>query len=385
MQHTSRRASIYVITVITVAMIVSLILIGTILRNAYNASANSIAALSADTASLNAGVELALASVLDDPDFRENAKTGTVYPKTVIDDTQYTTVVYDAATQSKATDDTEIYRITVNAVNDYTQQHALFDVQLSTYEYTTHISDISAEHYWPLTDATKAATAAEDIRGNDGTYLEANAGAGLNDEGAPVPVFTNTNDEIEIPWSVYFKQSTGSLSCWIYFTGPTNDYVFYPFLGMQYESGGDPNLNCAIINGALWVYVNDTGSYSFSKIAYTGFNAVTANTWHHIVVTWGNNRLRAYIDGTQVAYNSSNNDGVDTDSPFSGGEQPLRVGAGYDFGSPSNKRGFLGSVAHLAYYDDDLTDDEIADLAAIRPDEVSAQIVEASWTPLHDQ
>ena len=74
---------------------------------------------------------------------------------------------------------------------------------------------MSAEYYWPLTDAVKSGVADEPLRNQDGAYQSSNAGAGTNDEGALVPVFKDSSDEVSVPWINRFNQSVGSMTCWI--------------------------------------------------------------------------------------------------------------------------------------------------------------------------
>jgi hypothetical protein len=382
----SRRGSIYVLTLVTVAAIVSIILIGTILRSATNAQSATIETISRKAPNLNNAAELAMKTVIDDPAWALSAQSGKVYTGLSLGSTAYDALVADADTDATPTDDTTIYRIHILSTTT-TTDHATFDIRSTKPDYAKQVKDISAEFYWPLTESAGASRGQELLDNHQAIYADTTiSGTAYNDEGAPVPSFDNDPNQIAVPWNNTFRQSEGSLSCWIKFTGPTSDFRFYPFLGMKYSSGGGPTINIALFNAAVWAYTSDDNAFSLSKVANSSFNAITKNTWHHITVTWGSNGLKVYVDGARVAHNASNRDGIDTANFLFGGNQPMLIGSGYDMGSASTPAaGFYGSVAHVAFYDHDLDDDEIAELAQVRPDERTSTLVQGSWTYLFDQ
>lgn len=386
--HQTRRASIYVVTLITVATIVSIILIGTILRAAANARSTAVQAISTDAPALTTAAEFAMKAMADDPIWTKSAQSGVVYANLDLAGTQYDATVTDADTAALPDESTSTYRFTVSTGSAATRAAARFDISVTKPNYIDLLDDLDAEFYWPLTDPEKSTTADEPLDSHDGSYLAPNtAAAAINDEGAPVPLFANTSDHVSIPWNDTFKQGEGSLACWIKCTGPTNDFRFHPFLGMNYQSGGNPTINAAVYNTNIWVNVDDGNDYHFGDLAFTTAGAITKDTWHHITITWGNAGLKLYIDGTLAAHNASNTQGIATRIPsFFGGNQPLFLGAGYDFGDPGTPRkGFVGSVCHAAFFDPDLDDDEIAELAAIKPDQITPALVDGSWTYLYDQ
>ncbi len=381
-----RRGSIYVLTLVTVAAIVSIILIGTILRSATNSQSATIETIARKSPHLNNAAELAIKTVIDDPAWALTAQSGKVYTGLALGSTAYDALVADADTDAAPTDTTTTYRIHLLSTTT-TTDHATFDIRSTKPNYAKQVDDISAFFYWPLTESAGASRGAELLANHEAIYADTTiAGTAYNDQGAPVPTFDNDPHQIAVPWNNHFRQGTGSITCWIKYTGPTSDYRFYPFLGMDYKSGGHPTINIALFNAALWAYVSDDDGFSLSKIANSPFNAITKNTWHHITVTWGSRGLKAYVDGTRVAHNASNTDGIDTAAWFFGGNQPMLIGSGYDMGSASTPgAGFDGSVAHVAFYDHDLTDAQIAELAQIKPDERTSTLVQGSWTYLYDQ
>ena len=101
-------------------------------------------------------------------------------------------------------------------------------------------------------------------------------------------------------------------------------------------------------------------------------------------MTWGANGLSVYIDGALLAQNKTCLELWDTRDLF-WGYQPLIIGGSY-IPSPSSQPlvGFEGSIARFAIIKDQLTDTEIADLAAVQPDERTVTLVEQSWAQVYE-
>jgi hypothetical protein len=383
-KHNSR-GSVYLVTLITVAAIASMVMIGMTLRSATSSKSTLIEEMSKTNTDILNAAELTLQTVQSDTKWKTTAQSGVALPKQTINGITYASTVKDADTDTTPTDTTTNYTLMMSATQDSIQHVSELTINYDSIDYEAYVDDLSAEFYWPLTEPEKSANALEPISSNNGVYLDSNSGAGTNDEGAPVPVFANSSDQVSVPWDSKFKQGRGSLSCWIKYTGPSNDYSVYPFIGMNYQSGGHPSLNISIFNTAVWAYTSDDGVHSYGRLAFTSSGAVKLNTWHHITITWGGSGgLMIYIDGALAGQNASNTLGIDTASKFSGGEQPLFLGSGYDIGSGSTPRkGFLGSLCHVVLYDNELTADEISDLAEIRPDEAFFGLVADSWTTVY--
>lgn len=382
-----QHGSVYVMTLITIATISAMILVGISLRSSNNAKASFVENMSASSNATLDATEITLQTVLDDPKWQTTAQTGVALSKRTVNGVTYASTVIDADTQKTPTDTTTNFLLTMTATQDSIEQVSQLTIGYDALYYQNYVEDLTAEFYWPLTEDPKSTRADERIAFNDGGYLGSNAGAGTNDEGAPVPIFANSSDHVSVPWDDKFKQGDGSLSCWIKYTGPTKDYSFHPFLGMSYQSGGRPTFNAAIYNTAVWVNTSESGSYSVSTIAFTKSGAITPGTWHHITFVWGSDGLSIYVDGKLDGQKISNTDGVDTADVLFGGEQPLLIGAGYDFGDGGTPRkGFQGSVSHVVYYNHELKADEISELASIKPDaNTSLTIIDESWSTVYSE
>lgn len=380
----TNRGSVYLVTLITVAAIASMVLIGMRLRTASNDQSALIEQMAETNNAIFDATELALQTIQNDPAWVLTAQKGIVYESLKLGDTTYAATVTDADTKALPDDDTENYRIDLQTQSKITHAHANLDLNISTVDYLAYLKGLSAMFYWQLDEPENSTRASEQIESQHGAYLGSSAAAlGTNDQGALVPVFKDTNDIVSANWDNDYGQNNGSIAMWIKYTGPANSSTSSPFVGINYKYNGHPTLNLAVYDSRISAYVCDDGSRSGAYLLNTPNGTIQTNQWHHIVLTWGDGGLAIYIDGTRQAFNSSNRDGVDTENIIFGGHQPLYIGGGYDIYDGSTPYvGFTGSVAHVAYFDPYLRADQVAELSAIKPDEITITLIDDSWTVL---
>ncbi|MBL4809770.1 MAG: LamG domain-containing protein [Phycisphaerales bacterium] len=388
-QSTSiNRGSVYLVTVITVAAISSMVLIGVKLRTATNTTQAIITEMTESNVSLLDATEFALQTIASDPIWPSTAQSGTIFPSITPfakEDAVYTGTVLDANTNSLPTSTTTTYRLNISATNNEIKSAAQIELLAEKPDYQATLDDLSAIFYWPLDEENNPHQALEYIESQHGTYLApAVAAADINNQGAPVPLFNDSNDHIEIPWVSSFKQENGSITLWMKCTGNVRSNN-YSFLGMDTTLNGVPTLNMSVYFNAIVAYIDDDNSWGFGNFTRTPFDLITPGTWYHIALVWGDNGLHIYVDGTLQGSNVSNTDGINTQSAKNGGEQPLRVGGGFYTGFPSTPTdGFEGSVAHVAFFEDPLSAVEVAELAAIRPDLRTYSLVNNSWVQVFE-
>lgn len=336
---------------------------------------------------LNAA-ELAIERVATDSTWKKTAQSGTVFNDISVGDSVYSGTVVDADTGMIPDDNTTKYRIILNSNHDLVTTSARFEmINNPTVDYIGILKDLSARFYWPFDETSRPANALDKLDyQHHGFYnVPSIAGIASNDEGAPVPLFNDANDQIEIPWSDEFKDPKGTFSLWLKSTEATL-YKSYGILGMEYKAGGNPNIMLTVFNRGLHAYISNSRSYSMQNVASSDLNILKLDTWHHVALVWGDSGLSIYLDGDQVVHNSRVAGGVDTADSSSGGEQPLRVGEATIVGllGSHSDVGFKGSIAHLVYIKDTLTDAQISELAKIRPDAGGQGIIEDSWVRVFD-
>lgn len=376
----SRHGSIYLITLITVAAIVSMVLIGVRLRASANDQSAIIEQMSIGSMGVLSGSEYALELMDSDPMWKVTAQTGSAYTPFTLNGVTYSGTILDADTAVAPTYGTTTYRMVSSSQLDTVSSSASIDVLTSKYDYIKHLEKLSAIHYWPLNEQSNPATAFDLIGLCDGAYLDPNAAAGdMNDEAGYVPVFVDSNDHISVPFKIDFKQQVGAVSLWMKFTGSFSSNT-HGLLGMQYQAGGLPTLNIAIWEDRFYAYIDNDNVISYSKFIITGSGTVLADTWQHIVLSWDSSGMHLYVDGIEEASTSTNTGGVDTARWDQGGEQPLLLGGAFVLvGGGASQAGTIGSVGHIAYFSSSMTPAQVSELSAIKPDKLFFSLVQDSW------
>lgn len=382
------RGSIYVTTLITVAAISTTILVGVKIRSASNTRSSLTQQMTESSQGILDATEYALQTIATDPAWAATAQTGVIFPKIEIDGTIYTGTVTDAETANELpTADTSQYRLRINTENGSATTTSTIDFLCQKVDYKSMLDPLKTSFYWKLTEQPGGSTAVDEYGDNDAEYLDPRVvGASTNDEGASVPVFNDDNDHIEAPYDPDFAKKKGSFTFWMKST-ESRSLVTYGLLGMLYESGGPPNFHIVLFNRLLSAYVGDSDSFSLTQIAIaSGGNEITLDTWHHVAVTYGSDGLTVYLDGSQVAQNTSNTSGIDSGKKKDGGEQPLKIGAAdISVFFSYQEVGFKGSIAHVTHHKNcQLSADQVAELAAVRPDQSRAAIIEDSWAQVFE-
>ncbi len=377
-----RSGSVYLVTLITVAAITSMVLIGMRLRTVTNDQSYMIEQMAEDNNAIIDATELALQTIQDDPAWIETAQKGVVYENLKLGDKTYAASVTDADSKALPDESTTNYRLEIQSNSTLSRTRANLELEFGKVDYLSYLKGLTAMFYWPLNESAGSSRAAEEIQGQRGSYLNSSAaGRDTNDEGALVPVFTDSNNIVGVDWDSNFAQNNGSIAMWIKYTGPAKTSIASPFIGINYQYNGHPTLNLAVYESSILACVNNEGTWDNWYELSSSAGTILSDQWHHIALTWGRSGLAIYIDGVKSALSTKNKYGVATAGILAGGSQPLYIGGGYDLSdSRTPYVGFTGSVAHVAYFDAYLTADEVADLAAIKPDEIKMSLVDDSWT-----
>jgi|GEM_PF-1727484 len=385
----SNHGSVYLVTVITVAAIASMILIGVNLRTSSTTTQALVTEMTESNVSLLDATEFALQTIASDPIWPSTAQSGAIFPEIkpfAYEDAVYNGTVTDADTDLIPTDATTSYRLKITATSNEVMSSAKIDLLTSKIDYVTILKGFSAINYWPLNETNKPAAALDLFGKVNGAYQSPTAaGAAINGQGAPVPLLKDSNDHIEVPWDTSFRLRNGSISIWIKLTGTDYSGENYAFLGMEYQEFGVPAINIATYQNGVYAYLNDSGALADSSKLNTANDAVKVGDWTHIALTWGSKGLSIYINGGLKASDPSNTAWLYTALSRNGGDQPIHVGGGYNmFRSGQPADGFVGSVAHLAMFDDQLSAADVAKLAAIKPDLITYTMVSDSWVRVFD-
>lgn len=380
-----RRGSIYALTLLTVAAVGSMVMIGVSVRTATGDDALITSQMNENSDGVLHATEYALARITSDPDWVSTVQKGRVFPDFSLGGRAYSGSILDADTLAPPTGSTRLYRLTVDAASGIARDSASIELGRVDVDYVAYLESLGVDAYWPLDEGANAKVAHDAVSNRNGSYLDKSvSGAAKNDEGAPVPLFAGSGYEIETKYdNEYIDDTEGTVSLWVKFSGTSGSTV-YGLFGQRFTGSGRPGVAFLCYAGGYYAYMDDGGSYDSSHYAQTSNTTVKRDQWQHIAMTWGGDGLHIYVDGELEARNAGCTEYWDTQDGASG-RQPLMIGASVipDW-STATKTGFIGSIAHFAILTEQLGDDEIAELAEVVPDGETISIVEQSWTPRFD-
>jgi len=233
-------------------------------------------------------------------------------------------------------------------------------------DFTTLINSHTPTAYWRL-DETTGLTADDPAGSHDGIYqngtvLAEEAGP-LNGGGTSAPHFDGVNDYVEAATDASFNLPAGTFQIWM------KSDAFGVDPRALASSGSDGN-----VAGSFFLALNDgdKGQMVFrlqdgtsNKFVWTDLNVIAPDQWHHVAVTWGSGGMKIYVDGT-LSNTSETTSGADYTGGVAFTGDPITIGASQMFSAPGQAeptdRFFKGNLAEAAFFDQALSDGEIADL-----------------------
>jgi len=371
---------------ITVAAIVTMVGVGVHLRASSNTKTTYVERMAERNSEILDATEYALQHISDDKSWVDTAQTGVAFPSIKHGSTIFSGTVTDANTDTTPTSSTTNFILKLTAESGSFSTSAQLEIAntVDNATYSETLTGMGATFYWPLNESKGTAVVSDQIWNSSGTYLDPSVvAAATNDEGGVVPLFDDNDDQAQISYTPMFAETKGSFSLWV----KNSDLLAYGLLGMRYTASGAPNLMLGTINGGLYAFVSDDGTFSYSDMANSSSGILEAEMWHHVVLTFGPSGLTVYMDGQRVARNTGNVSGLETGQKRNGGSQPLNIGAAYIYSFLSVvKVGFTGSIAHVVYFGaKQLTADEVSKLASVKPDlPADISVVEDSWVRVYD-
>jgi Tfp pilus assembly protein PilX len=358
----ARSGSIYLVVLVTVAVVTTMVLTGIKLRTSSNSEVRSnIDRANARTAARSA-VEIALVQLNRDHDqFVTNAKTSTVMSSTSIGDATIKLSATDKDTGLKVTDSTTTMRI--NATGNSGGARTMVGFDLSSNLTTAYLSELvsrGAISYWSLNEVAGSATAADNIGGFDGAYKNKFSAGGdkfLDTDFAPY--IRSASTAIVIDHARNFEVEEGALVFW----AKSNSSRQAPIQAVvsKWQTNSAP-LNLLIYISSGWLCVQIDSHYSDQdQTYYVSGSAFEDKGWHHVAYTFGSAGSQIYIDGVSVNLDKSNTIGL-ANSRF--GREEVNdsdwvIGGIY----PNNLSYPLdGSVARFAFFPTQLSATDIAEL-----------------------
>lgn len=174
--------------------------------------------------------------------------------------------------------------------------------------------------------------------------------------------FNGGTDALVIPHDESLALDNGTISLWINAVNPLREQGI---LSKDARGQSEPgHLTISVQDGALKVRLQDDNGNSY----YIDAGAVEADKWHQITVSWGEEGLRLYQDGTLIGENAYTGGIAGNGEPIVLGASAAGSGAG-----AANHLGeyFEGDIDGLAIFDRALSAEEIKDFYRLGKHEIS--------------
>ena len=362
--HT-RRGSVYLAVLATVSAVTVLSLTGIALRKSFNERAR-VGSATADAHRLaRSGAELAIHQAYATPDtFREQAATGTVFSARSLSDGTITASAIDLDTDATPTDVTTRYRVVSDAAVYRSRSRLAFTLETLESDFTTLARELGAVAYWPLDEATGTSLATDVIGGYNGTYNDpTRAGVDTHVHGNASPQNDWISHRTTVPHHSAFELEEGTIAFWVCWDAlPTLPGMQMGAVSKERTTKDDSaHLAIYLTTGNRLVARLDNKDGDGGTAEGTGL--ITAGTWHHIALTWGN-KLCLFVDGTPTTISPNVRIGLAKDGPkVDENTAPWMFGVRNQtvlFTTPAYPT--FGSVARVAVFDHELNPAEISDL-----------------------
>lgn len=205
---------------------------------------------------------------------------------------------------------------------------------------------------WPLTDTTTITSAATDTSGNGETakpvnFTSMDFKSGPSGAGNAALTLNGTDQRLNAPFVLDPSAGSFSAACWVRLDQTST-------VQQILQQNG----------GVGWMFIN-AGRFGtrLGPASLTTTVDLSAETWHHLALTYDGATLRLYVDG-QLNISSTRSMGTS-------------VTGSMLIGSRSSDRYFDGSMADLTIWPTNLSDAQIAELYTAR----TRQIGWETWTP----
>jgi hypothetical protein len=369
MNTTTRRGSVYLAVLFVVLTVSVLTLTGVTLRRMMIERSDSGANAAAARRLALSGAELIVQQgKTNEASFMSAAVTGTMLPTLSLAPGTLRATVKDADTGSTPTSGTINFDIVADGRVGDARSRLGFSMENPDDELRLWIqSEPSALAYWPM-DEENVTTAEEIINNFDGTYYKSStAGVFQHVHKNRAPRMAWMDEFVTAPNRGAYQMPNGTLAFWVLFNTKPNT--------PNWDATAVSKANTSVKLGmetTLRVFL-DRSDLKFSMLTSSGGGTIAFSQskivqgqWHHVAVSWGSAGMVLYLDGKREA----NNTGVTLG--LNGSIVPLRapnlfdwIFGGYKGSSGTVYEPLYGSVARVALFTRQLTEDEIAAMMAL--------------------
>ncbi len=378
-QKNIRRGSIYLIVLVTVAVVTTMVLTGIALRQSTNARYRMATDYSTARYAVRSAAEAVLVQMdRNKDDFLAAAKTGIILPDTALGNSTIALTAIDKNTGLAVDNATEIITVTATGSVGSARSMIQFDLE-SVSDYLRMLVEHGATSYWPFDETTGAADANDVLSGFDGLYgLRESVGTQTFLDAKPAPEFSTNDSILRIDHEPNFLVTQGTIIFWV----RANDVTLKEKQGLfSKENDGSAQFFQAMYfeDGQLVLEINDSLPYLRQKYRIDAEVFKDAD-WHHVAYTFGTYGVRIFIDGKRVFVDYSHVVGLYSKiGPFERkNEEDWLVAGRNNKGIPGSP--LAGSIARFAFFPVQIQDDNIKILMEGQLEAKRFAAIEGSFT-----
>lgn len=379
MRHTTtsrRRGSIYLLVLVTVTTVTVLGLASLSVVSSQRVEAESVGTVMDARAAAESGIDLALAIMNENPDWRWSLPNGNWRTDAPLGAAAYTINVVDPDDGDFANDPCQPVLIT--AYGNAARARSIMSVRLEAEgpfdgAFAGIMSSLAPVSYWRLNE-TSGTTAVDTAGERNGTYqngvvLARRTGLGCS----TVAWFDGSDDFTEVSHRGKYELKQGSIALWLRPEKITTRMGVLSKAATGFGSGG--HLEIFVDASRIRARIADSSSWNVVRSS-----TIEQDRWYHVVLTFGNDMF-LYVDGVLA-------DSRDFDVGIDKNKEPIAIGVSTVNSSSGSTNGwtspFKGSIAEVALFSKILTATDVADLYAAYPPPLRMRVVSTSWERLVD-
>lgn len=326
-------------------------------------------------------IERGLLEMIRDPDWRTNRTCGIWFSKVAVGDGSFTLIATESDDDLNTTDICAAPATSGDAFSAALSGDVVFTAcgyqgdsrQILQVDLRPDAADSDAFRdaltaigplaWWRLGDDAGASQAADKMQLQAGTYQNGTTpGIGVNFRYDTAARFDGVDDHVAIPHHDAFLLNEGSVQLWFRADRVSGTQGIFGKAAWGYGTGG---------HFAIWLegtklkagLESATATYTFGDVD------VAVNQWYHVVVTFGSNGMKMYLNGLDRASHTYTG-GLGTSSGGTGNYEPIALGVStgscYPSGTLNNwGNPYKGLIDEVAIIDRALSLEEVQALYAL--------------------
>jgi len=367
----SRRGTVYVVVLAVLSIVITVSLSSLLNARSELVSASRTADEVMARSIARSGIELALAQIGTDPDWRSSVSGGALIPKASLMGGLIRVEVTDPVDGDLLNDYSDPFALT--AIGEYGSARQMYRYRFEYADSHTMSPEIVLQHhpiaYWPLWGLS--GVVAEDLRGLEDAELEGKPEYNLQD-----PTGVYDMPRLHSTLQTYFQVSHqsameldyGSISVWFLPSATHASSAAIQAICSKHRHSTPDAANFSLVcrNGELRLLVDYERTIRNHVIG-----TITGDAWHHVVVTWGESGWTTYLNGkptgtlgSRLGLGTAWTGEANTAELWFGAARGLLHTSG---GSGSMGHYFHGKICEAAMFAYELTPEQVESLASQPP------------------